>query len=116
MAFEELSSTNRSIEMSLVKNGLALVGLFVISKLAWKGYNSHVKAPLEKKLADIMEDESETASRIRQAVVASEQAKAVTKVRNCAYRAAGELGLVSETATKLANRTEELFKEEIAAS
>ena len=99
--------------MSIVKNGLALVGLFVVAKTAYTSYGRYVRKPLEKKITDIMVEEGEVAQRIREAAVQKEREAATRKVRDCAYRAAAEIGLVGETTSKLADRVGELFAEEI---
>lgn len=99
--------------MSIVKNGLALIGLFVVAKTAYTAYGNYVRKPLEKKLADVMADEGEIAQRIREDAVRKEREQATRKVRECAYRAGAEVGLVSETNTQLADRIGDLFAEEI---
>ena len=99
--------------MSIVKNGLALVGLFVVAKTAYTSYGRYVRKPLEKKITDIMVEEGEVAQRIREAAVQKERENATRKVRDCAYRAAAEIGLVGDNTSKLADRVGELFAEEI---
>lgn len=42
----------------MIKNVLALIGLYVVARQAVKGFNKHVRAPLEQRIADILEEES----------------------------------------------------------
>lgn len=99
--------------MSLLKNGLALVGLFVIAREGYKAYGSHLKEPLERKMADLMDEEGELANRIRLAAVAKERENVIRKVRECVYRAGSEAGLADDANSKLADRVRDLFIEEI---
>ena len=113
MASQFYYNNLRSIEMSIVKNGLALIGLFVVAKTAYTSYGRYVRKPLEEKIANVMADEGEIAQRIRDTAVQKEREAATRKVRDCAYRAAAEIGLVGENTSKLADRVGELFAEEI---
>jgi len=44
--------------MSLVRDGLALVGLYVVLKTGYRVYVDHVSQPLERFLTDVFDDET----------------------------------------------------------
>lgn len=42
----------------MLKNILALIGLVTVVKLTVKAYNEHLREPLERRIADTLEDET----------------------------------------------------------
>lgn len=46
----------------MLKNVFALIGLFVVAGHLVKGFNKHVQEPLERKLANILDQETAAAS------------------------------------------------------